>query len=441
MRFKQIPLDQLVVNPDNDRHGHRADEQEAVDWLFANHGNYMMNLIEDIADSGEVFDPPLVVYAENKYIVFDGNRRITALKALSGLVKVPTSFNAMLSQFQNNFRPSPTYFVGCQVDDRPEIVDLILSRRHNGTDAGRGQLSWDPRAKANNAHRTGGTQYYEISAAIEKYLEGIGYKPEKKFKRSTIYRLLNTKARQARFGIKLGSKGDLIFTRPEPEARAALIKVVDDTMNDKLTLNNLLNLESINSYLDGISDFIEPVDRRTSEVNSSQDLKIDQVAAVKKIRPPKLRETLIPNHLTYSENWKGKGTGKIESIWYELQFKLKLDAHPIAIAIMLRALIETATFFALAELKLSRGSKLTGNINSVVDKLVEKRHLDEKSGADIKRFVQDDQSNRSLNALHRVVHSLNFTLGKDDLCGIWNEIEPFLTAALQIKIENSVTIT
>ncbi len=436
MQFEYIPLLQLVVNPDNDRHGHQNTEQDAVNWLFEHHGVYMMNLIEDVADLNEILDPPLVVKDAEKYVVFDGNRRVSALKALAGLVALPAPYDARIAQFQKKFSPAANFSVGCQVETRPDIVDRILSRRHNGTDAGRGQLSWDPRAKANNAARVGGTQYYEISAAIERYLDSVGYKTESKFKRSTVFRLFNTKKRQERFGVKLGSDGNLVFERPEEDARAALIKVVDDTMNGELTLKDLLNLDGINSYLERISDLLVPESQNgtksTSYPMAAATLPAENIKPVR----ARQRETLIPNYKSYGDNFKRKGVGKIERIWSELQFHLKLNSHPIAIANLFRSLIETTTHFALNDAGTKRGTTLSGSVKSLTDLLVEQGLLDKKVGGDIQRFANDDNSHRCLEALHRVIHSPILSLGRDDLLAMWDVVEPYLLAALNVRAQS-----
>jgi hypothetical protein len=104
VHFEHIPLSQLIVNPDNDRHGHQKSEQDAVNWLFEHHGAYMMNLIEDVTSLGEILDPPLAVKTGREYVVFDGNRRVTALKALAGLVKLPKQFDTRISQFQKKIK-------------------------------------------------------------------------------------------------------------------------------------------------------------------------------------------------------------------------------------------------------------------------------------------------------------------------------------------------
>src|SRR6185437_7031776 len=80
MSYRSIPLSDLLVNRANDRHGELADESAAIAWLFNNREQHMKNLAKDLVETGEMFKPPLVSPERDKFIVFDGNRRVTCLK-------------------------------------------------------------------------------------------------------------------------------------------------------------------------------------------------------------------------------------------------------------------------------------------------------------------------------------------------------------------------
>jgi hypothetical protein len=91
LSFQSVRLELLLVNPQNDRHGDQRTEKAAVAWLFSERGPQMMKLAEDIVEQGGVFDPPLVKKTKNKFVVYDGNRRVTCLKILAGLLEAPQS--------------------------------------------------------------------------------------------------------------------------------------------------------------------------------------------------------------------------------------------------------------------------------------------------------------------------------------------------------------
>mgnify|MGYP003387323407 CR=1 FL=1 len=52
----------------------------------------MLRLATDLVEQGEVFDAPLVSPKGNNFVVYDGNRRVTCLKILSGIIEPPTSY-------------------------------------------------------------------------------------------------------------------------------------------------------------------------------------------------------------------------------------------------------------------------------------------------------------------------------------------------------------
>lgn len=138
LAFQKLQLDKLVVNKDNDRHGHTSSEGEAIEWLFDNHGSQMIALAKDIAEFGRLFDPPLVKKIGDQFVVYDGNRRVSCLKLLYEPTRTPTKYRANLTKLSEIFRPSQISTVECQIEDDQQQIDLTLSRRHGGTDGGRG---------------------------------------------------------------------------------------------------------------------------------------------------------------------------------------------------------------------------------------------------------------------------------------------------------------
>ena len=82
MRIESFRLDQLQLNPDNDRHGPLRDETSAIHWLLENRNIHMKALAADLANERRLFEPPLVSPGTSSHIVFDGNRRVCCLKLL-----------------------------------------------------------------------------------------------------------------------------------------------------------------------------------------------------------------------------------------------------------------------------------------------------------------------------------------------------------------------
>ncbi len=91
MAIKKLALGALVVNRANDRHGELENETAAIAWLFNERETHMRNLTKDIVEQGEIYEYPLVSPDKSKFIVFDGNRRVTCLKLLDDPRRSPTT--------------------------------------------------------------------------------------------------------------------------------------------------------------------------------------------------------------------------------------------------------------------------------------------------------------------------------------------------------------
>ena len=94
----------------------------------------MCNLTKDVVETGQLYEPPLVFPDDDKFIVFDGNRRITCLKLMDQPRRAPTIelqefFAKKRSKWQRSFLQAVT----CQVEHHRDHIDDILFRRHTGT--------------------------------------------------------------------------------------------------------------------------------------------------------------------------------------------------------------------------------------------------------------------------------------------------------------------
>jgi hypothetical protein len=250
MTYRYLPLDSLVINHANDRHGELENETASIAWLFNHHENHMLNLAKDIVAKGEVFEPPLVLPDGKNAIVFDGNRRITCLKLLHTPRKAPT---IELQEFFKEHRAKwPGDFpdrIQCQIETDRDRIDDILFRRHTGTQGGVGQTTWDDRMKTNFIERTGLGGAFNVADEIEKRLSAAGKLPGKKIPRSTLNRLLSAEALRNRVGITV-NKGKLEFTHQEPVVLAALQRIADDLALKKVVLGDIWDVDGKRGYLD-----------------------------------------------------------------------------------------------------------------------------------------------------------------------------------------------
>jgi len=130
MSIKKIPLRSLLVNRANDRHGELENETAAIAWLFKEREQHMRNLARDITSQGEIYELPLVSPEADKYIVFDGNRRITCLKLLDDPRRAPSvELQGFFKELRGQCKDDLFQGVQCQVEnDRDRMALLHKSR-------------------------------------------------------------------------------------------------------------------------------------------------------------------------------------------------------------------------------------------------------------------------------------------------------------------------
>jgi hypothetical protein len=249
MQHRILPLSSLNVNRANDRHGELENETAAIAWLFNNREVHMKNLAKDIVETGGIYEPPLVSPNGDKFIVFDGNRRVTCLKILQDPRKAP---NAELKAYFSDLRskmPKPIERIHCRIEPDRDRVDEILYRRHTGSQAGVGQSTWDDRMKANFVSRTGKRSSISIADKVEKLLTEADLLPgRRKIPRSTMNRLLSSEAFRNRVGISV-RKGKLELTHEESVTLRALQRIADDLAHKRVVLGHIWDVDGKNFAL------------------------------------------------------------------------------------------------------------------------------------------------------------------------------------------------
>lgn len=433
MRTNSIKIADLVVNRANDRHGELENETAAIAWLFNARETHMRNLTKDIVDKGEIFELPLVFPAGGKFVVFDGNRRVTCLKLLANPRKAP---NAELQEFfakqRARWKGELSEYVQCQVETNRERIDEILFRRHTGTQNGVGQSTWDDRMKATFVARTGQGSGISVADEIENRLKEANLLPgRKKIPRSTLNRLLSAEPFRNRLGFSV-SKGRFEFTHQEDVALGAMARVADDLANKRLVLGDIWDVDGKRIYLDGLErEGVLPNARHALSGRSSSAM----TAKVHKARPiaarkPSKRTTLIPQ-IDYGLAWPGR-LQRHRQIWDELQFRLTLAEHPNAISVLFRVLLELAmeNYIAQASVTVNDGDKLASKLVKIGKHLRSAGKIDDKQLGVLTKFQHSDQL-VSADTLNRYVHSPNFAPSPEHLASMWDSLADVICLCLQ----------
>lgn len=434
MTYKAVELSKLAVNRGNDRHGELENETAAIAWLFTNHQSQMKRLARDIAASDGVYEPPLVYPEGQFFIVFDGNRRVTCMKLLADPKRAPSSelqsfFIGLKAKWSGSFPNRIT----CRLETDRDKIDEILFRRHTGSQGGVGQANWDGRMKTTFVNRTGKGAGLNVADEIEERLARANLLPERrKVPRSNLNRLLSAEPFRNRVGIS-AAKGEFQFIRKEEAVLPALARIVDDLANRRITLDDVWDIDRKSDYLDALEkEGILPTAADAIDAGGKKAAQEKQTSSREslKTQKPQSRKRLIPS-VNYDVAWSGR-LQRHRAIWDELQFKLELDTHPNAIAVLCRVLIELSVDNYIRQTNLTTVSEpdpLVKKLVACAEDLgtrgkVQKRYLE------VVRKARNMDAIISVDTLNKYVHSSSLAPAPDHLKAIWDTFAELIVHCL-----------
>lgn len=147
---KSIDLNNIDFLTRNPRFGRIDNQQDILNFFLTdkeeNYGKQVYNLAKDIATKGlnPTKIPTVIQTSENKYIVYEGNRRIAALKALSDpeLIKDESIKKDYIELSKiDNFK---NIQIRCYVAIDEKNAYDIMNKEHGGKLEGIGISSWNP---------------------------------------------------------------------------------------------------------------------------------------------------------------------------------------------------------------------------------------------------------------------------------------------------------
>lgn len=268
--IRQIPVTELVNYFENPRHAIATDEEDTLKKLFEAVGTqYMLNLAEDIQSNGLLGNQQIVVVYEEtfqKYIVYEGNRRIAAIKLLLNpnqftFLDKPTVDKAKKIAQQGEVPEA----INCYITDEEEAF-FIMERLHSGEDRGRGTKQWSSREK--EAFRVRQTHEKNLSFLIDfyvkKYFDELNITMILPF--TTVQRIFNNREIKKEIGLDIADESTFTKARMQVVVEAAKwIKELAD--NSKIAVTRLFNKarEIEDTVLPWIRAYMQTLDSESSQ--------------------------------------------------------------------------------------------------------------------------------------------------------------------------------
>lgn len=261
---RNIPVTDLLLDVTNARlPKEHASQQDALLAAAAELKGQLLNLAEGIRNWG--LDPlrPVAVRPADergRYVVVEGNRRLTAMKALESPAIIEPALTPTERRRLHKIAAIPQAVaiepVPCIVFDGEEGLEQLehwVSLLHTGPNDGEGLVPWRADEKDRHLARRGGGSLGGQVLVVVRAATGQEYRAESRKGGiiSTVTRLVSNPKVRARLGVDLRD-GKLISLYPSEEVIKGLIRVVEDLVSGKEDSRSLHNVEAREAYAAGL---------------------------------------------------------------------------------------------------------------------------------------------------------------------------------------------
>lgn len=449
---KLISITNLLLNPENYRFDPVSSQKEAIEVMLNEQKDKLYRLAEDILKNGlNPSEKIQVVESElkNRFLILEGNRRITALKILNNPeiiqenLKYYKKFRKLAIDNESNIITE----IECYVHDSSDDAKKWILLKHTGENGGIGVVNWDTRQKR-RFENEGATKGYKL---IE-YLKDINPK-EKDYldtvKITNLDRLLDDPDVRLYLDVGFDKSG---INLPENEGLfLKKVNLIIDTINkrefnvkdiyyktDRKTfidkINSILVSKTKNSIdenpnsSNSSSNKSPNFDINNSADNSETNLDSKKKDSSKSTNPkpkknPTTRKTLIPKNCNFVID-----TPKINCLYQELQ-KIDVEKFKNTVSVSFRVFVELSLDIYIEKNNLNsvtKDSPLKRKAQEIANDLEKNKGVDKHLLKGIRASVTGIHSLFSIDTWHAYVHNGKFSATKENLIITWNNIQPFL---------------
>lgn len=413
-------------------------QREAFASMATEQSDKLLALARHLVEHGVNPTDRLIVIPDGAdgFVVLDGNRRLTALRALETPEVVADHLKAsaarQLKRLAEMYKKAPVEKVACAVFRDREQADPWIELMHDGESGGAGLVKWSAQQRNRYQSRKGAKPYHlqvldvvaeqgTLSEETKQKIEGGSYPV------STLKRLLSTPYVRDKLGVAFAN--DAVQTRlPQAEALKGLSRVVDDIGSGRVKVGKLMKQTQRIDYVNGLDDVDLPdLDLAASKARSLEAPESEPsptpAPPPKKDRPhSSTRKHLIPREFTVTIE-----PARINDIYIELKRRLEVQRTPNAVAVLLRVFLELSLddYLARHSIRPNRRRGLAGKIEAAADHMQQNRVLSSNDLQPIRRAAQARDDANSVRTLHGFVHNRRFSPAPSDLIAIWDTLQIF----------------
>jgi hypothetical protein len=446
---REIAVSNLLLDVQNPRLA--QGQQSQLDTLHAMlraEGQKTLALAESIAHEGlspieRLIVTPAADHAK-RFVVLEGNRRLTALKILSEPALAAPVLTAAqvkkLNRWSADYRNRGEIArVECVIFETRDAAGAWIERRHRGDKGGLGIVRWGATEAARFDARRPGGKYLPELQVLDFFFEHAGLDAEMKERLdnvsiSNLERLISDKAVRQLIGLTV-RKGRVETLYPTDEVLKPLTRIMHDLAHEKVKVSHIYNADDRLAYVKSFK--IGELPRPSAALSDSAPLLPDippvanapgGATSDKTTKPSKPRTVLIPGTSSLKIT-----VPKLVDISRELR-KLKLDDYPNAIGVLFRVFIELSVDEVIEKNSLmtqqqADNAKLRDKLTMVADHLQSQTLLTSQQAKAVKKAATDQHLlHSSITTFHQYVHNKHLTPSSADLRAAWDNLQPFIEA-------------
>lgn len=456
---KEILIDDLILDNENPRFEPTHNEHESLIKMVSTRPNQLFELMKDIYTNDLNPSELPIVYPDpnnkKKYIVAEGNRRITCLKILKKPEIISNIHVDLYKKTLKLLKDSPfrTNSINCLIIEDIDQRDRLIETLHSGQDNGRGRVHWTPKQKQRFKQKT----QNEISYSLQliDYIEQNQFIDQSHknnlsdLKISNLERLLSDPSVREQLGLYVKNK-KLYTTYPDNEVAKSITKLLTDLLSPDFNVGRIYYKQDRKAYINTFStddlpdarkkfntpELIKlqknhsrptiqqeslPIKEEEEKPDTSSE-NISTKSAIKTHKSTTSRRTLIP--VDYCLSIK---TAKIHDIFVELQ-KLNILTFTNSVSVLFRVFIELSIDEYIEKESLTpKKDTLISKFESCTSHMKENNLLSRNALNSVNKAISSPNCIWSTNTLNAYVHNPIFQAATNDLLVSWNNLEAFVT--------------
>jgi len=460
---KDIPIENILLDTGNARIRAGSDQNNCISRILRKEKQLLV-LMEDIAENGLTTMPILVMPTnDEKWIVKDGNRRVTALKLLNdpNLCSEPHLINK-IKEIKSKYSENIPSKIDCLSSDNKDAIFKEIVARHSGARDGAGQYDWQAYMRTvfllNNEHPTD----YKRAGQYLILAEQGGLDIEDDFPITTVHRFF-TIANLKLLGYEVeNDKLKPILSQDKIIKMAS--KINTDFSQKIVDVNSVFTPEAASMYLRKVREFAgifeyedspnqknenqgEPEEKETkshsddesdpSSNNTSNTESPDNTNSTDGVTSPSSGRGKTPKKRP-SERNKIFGRGKVgipvpdddikvRTIIAELR-QLDVKKTTLAVTFLLRALLELSEKEYRELNKLKDKSGLSKNIATCADHMLANGLIDNSEHNIIMSYTRGEQGALHIETLQKLIHRETHHPDYITINTFWDNIGCFVRA-------------